>query len=426
MARILLADDYPDIRKVLALLLGQYGHEIIEAGNGQEAIDFAKQQAPDLILMDMSMPVLSGWDATRMIKADPATALIPIIALTAHAMKGDRERTWEAGCDAIITKPIDDELLQHTIEQVISEKREARPAGELAPEDVAVAQSPRRQTGKLISIHNQHILIADSDPVATGLISNELKARGYRTSVAEDATQALALIESEAPDLIICDVDLRGADGYELTEQIKKNPRLPFIPVILITEENVDWDRALEVGADDFLAKPINKAKMLVRVRSLIRLKSALDSEANRANELASVLSQIANGLMIIDNEATVTVINGSGLEILSTSLDEVIGVKIEQMINRLNLRDADCMPIAPEEFPLTRALSHGETITRRLLCLSKRREADTILKFNAAPIYNEHGHKIGAVSIFEDVTEEERARQQSAEQTKRVETGKA
>src|SRR5688500_7445530 len=107
MARILIAEDFPDVRNILGLLLTSSGHEIIEASDGQEAIEKAVSDQPDIILMDMSMPVLSGWDATRKLKADPKTAHIPVIALTAHALKGDKERAWQAGCDGFITKPID-------------------------------------------------------------------------------------------------------------------------------------------------------------------------------------------------------------------------------------------------------------------------------------------------------------------------------
>jgi PAS domain S-box-containing protein len=423
MARILIAEDFPDIRNILGLLLAPTGHEIIEAEDGRAAVEKAISDQPDLILMDMSMPVLSGWEATRQIKADPRTAHIPVIALTAHALKGDRERAWEAGCDGFITKPIDNELLEHTIEQVLASHQTGQEQSGLAPAEIAVVETPRRSTDKLLNIHNEHILIIDADPQIADFISGELKSRGYRTSVAERGEQALALMESDPADLVICEVEMPDTSGYEITERIKQNTQLSFAPVILVTEGEIDWKRGMKVGADDFLAKPVNPSKLLVRVRSLVRLKQAVASESNRANQLASVLSQLMTGLIIADAEGIVTVVNGRGLEILGIPLDEVIGIQIDEMIGKLDLRDAGCDSFNPAEFPLNRALKNSETSARQLNCVRRRDGAELVLSFNASPIYNERGQKIGAVGVFEDVTEYVNNRRSLDEQKRELES---
>src|SRR5664279_2137090 len=104
MARILLVEDNEMNRDMLSRRLERKGYEVICALDGEQAVAMAESEAPALILMDMSLPVLDGWEATRQIKAKPATHAIPIIALTAHAMAGDREKTIEAGCDDYDTK----------------------------------------------------------------------------------------------------------------------------------------------------------------------------------------------------------------------------------------------------------------------------------------------------------------------------------
>ncbi|HEX5733127.1 MAG TPA: response regulator [Blastocatellia bacterium] len=406
MARILIAEDFPDVRNILGLLLTSSGHEIIEASDGREAVEKAVSDQPDLILMDMSMPVLSGWDATKKLKANPKTSHIPVIALTAHALKGDKERAWQAGCDGFITKPIDNELLEHTIEQILSPEQNSEEQTGMAPEQIAVQETPRRSTDKLLNIHNQHILIIDADHDTADYISGELRSRGYRTSVAEQREQALSLMETDPVDLVICEIEVPDTTGYEITEQIKENSQIQFTPIILVTEGEIDWERALKAGADDFLAKPINPSKLLVRVRSLVRLKQAVASESGRANELASVLSQMMTGLIIADAEGVVTVVNGRGLEILGIPLDEVIGIQIDEMIGKLDLRDEGCDEFSPDEFPLNRALKQNEVLAKQLNCVRRRDGAELVLSFNAAPIYNEHGQKIGAVSLFDDITE--------------------
>ena len=107
MAKILLVEDNEMNRDMLSRRLERRGFEVIMAVDGQEGIDRAIAEVPDLILMDMSLPVVDGWEATRLIKADARTASIPIIALTAHAMAGDRDRAMNAGCDDYDTKPVE-------------------------------------------------------------------------------------------------------------------------------------------------------------------------------------------------------------------------------------------------------------------------------------------------------------------------------
>ena len=107
MAKILLVEDNEMNRDMLSRRLQRRGFEVVMAVDGQEGIDLATSAAPDLILMDMSLPVVDGWEATRRIKSAPGTKGLPVIALTAHAMSGDRDKAIQAGCDDYDTKPIE-------------------------------------------------------------------------------------------------------------------------------------------------------------------------------------------------------------------------------------------------------------------------------------------------------------------------------
>ncbi len=107
MAKVLLVEDNEMNRDMLSRRLQRKGFEVIVAADGREGVAKASAESPDLILLDMSLPVMDGWEAARQIKHDPETRNIPIIALTAHAMAGDREKALEAGCDEYETKPIE-------------------------------------------------------------------------------------------------------------------------------------------------------------------------------------------------------------------------------------------------------------------------------------------------------------------------------
>ncbi len=119
MPKILLVEDNEMNRDMLSRRLIRRGYEVVIATDGQQGVDLATSAAPDLILMDMSLPVIDGWEATRRIKAAEGTKKIPVIALTAHAMAGDREQALAAGCDDYDTKPIDLERLLPKIQRFL-------------------------------------------------------------------------------------------------------------------------------------------------------------------------------------------------------------------------------------------------------------------------------------------------------------------
>ena len=119
MAKILLVEDNEMNRDMLERRLLRKGFQVILAANGEESIAKAAQDSPDLILMDLSLPGIDGWEATRRIKADDETAVIPIIALTAHAMTGDREKALAAGCDDYDSKPVELERLLGKIQRLL-------------------------------------------------------------------------------------------------------------------------------------------------------------------------------------------------------------------------------------------------------------------------------------------------------------------
>ena len=121
MAKLLLVEDNEMNRDMLSRRLQRRGYEVIIAVDGQEGVDLAQSEAPDLILMDMSLPVLDGYAATKELKAAPATKSIPVVALTAHAMDGDRDKAMAAGCDDYDTKPIEFARLLEKIQALTGE-----------------------------------------------------------------------------------------------------------------------------------------------------------------------------------------------------------------------------------------------------------------------------------------------------------------
>jgi CheY-like chemotaxis protein len=128
VAKILLVEDNEMNRDMLSRRLERRGYSVTMAIDGQQGVDMARTEKPDLILLDMSLPIIDGWEAARRIKADPESKDVPLIALTAHAMSGDREKTLEAGCDEYDTKPVELPRLLGKIQKLLEARGVPLPA----------------------------------------------------------------------------------------------------------------------------------------------------------------------------------------------------------------------------------------------------------------------------------------------------------
>jgi len=286
MARILVVEDSPDIRVLIRMLLESVGHEIITVGDGRAGVEVARRERPDLILMDLSLPVLSGWEAAREIKADPATASIPVLAVTAHAMQGDRERALAAGCDGFIPKPIDEEGFAALI---ASHLRRMEAERIRISDNEPVEPDSAEANGSALA----NILVVDDQPEIADLLRLDLESEGHRVAVAANSEDALEAFRDRRFDLAIVDVMLGVESGYELTSQLIANSP-DYLPVLLITAGAVDRERGYEAGGDDFIAKPIDSAELKTRARSLIRIGRAIREQGRAMKEHAEAYEKLA------------------------------------------------------------------------------------------------------------------------------------
>ncbi len=282
MARILVVEDSPDIRALVQMLLESAGHEVSTASDGQEGVRAARSVHPDLILMDLSLPVLSGWEATRAIKADPVTSRIPVIAVTAHAMQGDRERALAAGCDGFVAKPIDEE----TLASLVSSFLEASGSGRAEP----AAAKP----GAATDDGSGRVLVVDDQSEVAEVLTADLEAEGLQVVCASTAAEALELFRKDpAFDLAVVDVVLGQDTGYELTSQLIATSS-EYLPVLLVTAGTIDRERGYAAGADDFIGKPIESKELRARARSLIRIGRAIRTQGRTIRERAEAYDKLA------------------------------------------------------------------------------------------------------------------------------------
>ena len=289
MARILIAEDSPDIRALVELLLSAEGHQISSVTDGRAAVEAARRTRPDLVLMDLSLPLLSGWEATRQIRSDPVTAGIPILAVTAHAMHGDRERAIAAGCNGFIAKPINEETFASDVLVFLNDRAPVEP-GPSSRFDPG-ASAPGR------------ILVVDDQPDIAELLREDLSADGHEVVVARNAADAQALVDDEPFELAIVDVMLGSDSGYALTAALS-SATSDYLPILLLTGGTIDRERGFHAGADDFIGKPIESVELRARARSLIRIGRAIREhrrfgrERSEAYRKLEELDQLKSGFL--------------------------------------------------------------------------------------------------------------------------------
>jgi PAS domain S-box-containing protein len=241
---VLIVDDSPANLKVARVALETEGYEVRTANDGEEAWRALSGFAPQVILMDLQMPGLDGFELTRRIKADPEKRNIRIIAVTAYAMIGDRERALAAGCDDYIAKPIDPIEL---------------------PKQVAshlILHSSVTPTAK-------PILVIDDNPTTRKLIRVALESDGHRVSEAGDARTALDWIDRHRPRLILQDLVLPDMDGIELVKRLHTKPNSRDVPILCLSGflARIDDAKLLKDGFSALLVKPIDPIQLLEIVR---------------------------------------------------------------------------------------------------------------------------------------------------------------
>ena len=206
--------------------------------------------------MDMSLPIMDGWEATRQIKASPATRGIPVIALTAHAMAGDREKALGAGCDDYEMKPVDMNRLLPKMQALLTRH---------APAPVAVPSS------------EPTILVVDDNGMNREVLLRRLEREGYRVITADSGSQALELIQQAHFDLVLLDVMMPEMNGLEVLGILRAAFSLIELPVIMVTarDQSEDVVTALQMGANDYLSKPLNYPIVFARIQTQLAVRRA-------------------------------------------------------------------------------------------------------------------------------------------------------
>lgn len=274
MARILIIEDNPANIELMSFLLGAYNHTPLSAADGPRGVAAARSERPDLVACDVNLPGMDGFAVLAALKADPLLAGVPVLAVTALAMAGDREKVLAAGFDGYISKPIEPESFVAELEAFLAPASAPAPAPVAQPSAApaaAAAPSPARATEPAA----RTLLLVDDDRFMLGVLNDMLVGQPYRVLSACSGEEALDVLDHEAVEVILCDQAMPGMRGTEvLARAAERYPKT--VRLMLSGQPDLsEIEAAIASGvADDHYVKPLGARSLRERIDEAFRLQS--------------------------------------------------------------------------------------------------------------------------------------------------------
>ena len=284
--RILIIEDHPENLDLMKYLLTAFGYATVEAENGLSGVEIAVRDTPELIICDIQLPDISGYKVAARLKQDARTGNIPLIAITALAMVGDRERVLKAGFDGYISKPITPETFMADVEGFL---RPAHRQGNGCASAIAAAENQEPDSHLLMEqplAVDATILVVDNVQANLDLARSIFEPSGYRVLLAGDVDTAMQMAKQSRPDIVLSDVNMPEGSGLELLLRVKSDPELERVPVVLISatlpQETRD-DLVVAAGATKFLRRPIDPRLLLSEIKSCLEASRRLGKAEARS-----------------------------------------------------------------------------------------------------------------------------------------------
>ena len=269
---ILIIEDHADNLELMSYLLKAFGYATLSAADGLTGLELARSRQPQLILCDIQLPGIDGFEVARRLKQDGRLREIPLVAITALAMVGDRERVLAAGFDGYIPKPITADTFVKDIEKFLKAEHWEHRKSPAASVDAPVASAG---AGSVQAGSRGTILVVDNLPANLDLARSIFEPSGYRVLLAEEVGAAMALARESHPDLVLSDVNMPEGSGLELVLRIKSDPELEAVPVVLISAtlpRDTKDELVVAAGATKFLRRPIDPGVLLQEIENCLKV----------------------------------------------------------------------------------------------------------------------------------------------------------
>jgi two-component system cell cycle response regulator len=271
-ARVLVVDDIPANVKLLEARLKAEYFEVLTASNGPAALDICGRDGVDVVLLDVMMPGMDGFDVCRRLKANPRTRLIPVVMVTALDQPSDRIHGFEAGADDFLTKPVNDVALVTRVKNLARTKQLADELVMRVTKSDQASAAPDFVNDLAASGTAASLLLID-DQKNSALRLSELLATEHKVQVANSLAGARELIDRDSFDVVIISLALDSMDALRVCSVIRTHAATRHLPILALGEvgDTARMLRALELGVNDYIERPVDRIELLVRVRSQVR-----------------------------------------------------------------------------------------------------------------------------------------------------------
>lgn len=298
-ARVLIVDDIPtNVRLLEARLTAEY-YEVLTASSGREALDICQSQDVDIVLLDVMMPEMDGFEVCRRLKADPKTHHIPVLMVTALDQPSDRVQGLDAGADDFLTKPVDDTQLMARVKSLVRLKSLTDELRARALTGQQIASEDALRVMDSISPSSGSILIIDTDQRHAERIRNFLVPE-HQVDILTQPADAVFQVSGGSYELALVSMSLDDFDPLRVCSQVRTVEHTRNLPIILMADpaDKPRVVRALDLGINDFIHRPVERNELMARVRTQIRRhRYALELRQSVNNTLAMAVTDVLTGL---------------------------------------------------------------------------------------------------------------------------------
>lgn len=296
-ARILIVDDVPANIKLLEVKLTAEYYEILSATSGEEAIEIALEKKPDIILLDVMMPDMNGYETCEHLKQDPETCHIPVVMVTALNDNEDKIKGLTVGADDFLSKPVNDVAMLARIRSLLRIKAltdQLRIRNQTGVNFGIIEQQVETQGNE---IEQGSIVLVDDDIIQAKHLKSLLDRPENQVEIISNPLDAIHITEQRDIDVIVVSTQLEEVDGLRLCSQIRTHDSTRNIPILILVDENDEalTIRGLDMGMNDFITVPIDDNELVARINTQIRHKKYIDAITKSMEE--SVVLAVKDGL---------------------------------------------------------------------------------------------------------------------------------